>query len=155
MVFDVGSRLWVVALSVVIAGAALALVAQTPSPESDDWSPPRTPWGDPNLEGIWSPGYTLTALERPDRFDGREFLTDAEVAELEGTQGASLGRDYRPDAGTVADVEGAYNDAFTGRGDTVIWTRRTSLIVDPPDGKIPPLTADAQARGVRGGRRGG
>ena len=144
-----------VALPVVIAGAALAGVGQTPASETDGWAPPRTPWGDPDLQGIWSPGYTLTPLERPDRFDGREFLTDAEVAELEGTQETSLGRNFRPEAGTVADVEGAYNDAFTGRGDTVIWTRRTSLIVAPPDGRIPPLTAEAQARGVRGGRRGG
>ena len=120
----------------------------------DAWTPPLTPWGDPDLQGIWSPGYTLTPLERPARFGTREYLTDAEVAELESAQRVSEGRDFRPDAGTVADVEGAYNDAFTGRGDRVIWTRRTSLVVDPPDGRIPPLTAEARARGVSDGRRG-
>lgn len=135
--------------------AAVAPVPPAPAAEINAWTPPRTAWGHPDLQGIWSPGYTLTPLERPPRFDGREYLTDAEVAELEGAQEASPGRDFRPEGGTVADVEGAYNDAFTGRGDRVIWTRRTSMIVDPPDGRMPPLTADARARGVRDGRRGG
>ena len=144
----------VAVLAAAIAGTGFILAGQEPAAGSDGWTPPLTPWGDPDLQGIWSPGYTLTPLERPARFEGREFLTDEEVAELEGAQEASPGRDFRPDGGTVADVEGAYNDAFTGRGDTVIWTRRTALVVDPPDGKIPPLTADARARGVRDGRRG-
>ena len=73
---------------------------------------------------------------------------------LESGQVASEGRDFRPEGGTVADVEGAYNDAFTGRGTEVIRTKRTSLIVDPPDGKLPPLKAEAKARGVAR-RRGG
>lgn len=114
--------------------------------DGDDYTAPRTSWGDPDLTGIWSPGYTLTPLERPDEYEGREFLTDEEVAALEGEQESSAGRNFRPDAGTVADVEGAYNDEFTGRGKEVIRTRRTSLIVDPPDGKIPPRTAAAIER---------
>lgn len=149
-----GLRL-VAVLAAAIAGTGLMLAGQEPAAESDGWTPPRTPWCDPDLQGIWSPGYSLTPLERPARFEGREFLTDEEAAELEGAQEASPGRDFRPEARTIADVEGAYNDAFTGRGDTVIWTGRTSLIVDPPNGEIPPLTPDARARGVRSGRRGG
>ena len=132
----------------------LGFTGQVPGHETEGWSSPRTPWGDPDLQGIWSPGYTLTPLERPDEFEGREFLTDEEVARLEGAQAASQGRDRRAEEGTVADVEGAYNDAFSGRGDKVIWTRRTSLIVDPPTGKLPPLTTEARAqRGERPGSR--
>ena len=136
-------------LAVMVAVVVLArgsATGQEPTGAEEDWTPPQTPWGDPDLQGIWSPGYTLTPLERPDAFEGREFLTDAEVVALENAQVTSEGRDFRPEAGTVADVEGAYNDAFTGRGKEVIRTRRTSLIVDPPDGKIPPLTPEAQGR---------
>ena len=128
--------------------AAAALVAGPPvaGQETADFETPRTAWGDPDLTGIWSPGYTLTPLERPEEFGDREFLTDEEVATLEGAQDTSAGRNFRPEAGTVADVEGAYNDEFTGRGKDVIRTRRTSLIVDPPNGRIPPRTPEAVER---------
>lgn len=129
---------------VLIAGAAVS--GQEQAAEADGFTGSRTSWGDPDLAGIWSPGYTLTPLERPDEFEGREFLTDEEVATLEGAQDASAGRNFRPDAGTVEDVEGAYNDEFTGRGKDVIRTRRTSLIVDPPNGRIPPRTPEAIER---------
>ena len=105
---------------------------------------PRTPWGKPDLQGIWGAGYILTPLERPDEYEGREFLTDEEVAILEGTA-AGPGRDQRAALGTKADVEGAYNDAYSGRGRSVIRTRRTSLIIDPPDGKIP-FSVEGRAR---------
>ena len=137
-----------------ITAGVIGAAGQEPPADGDEWSSPGTPWGDPDLQGIWSPGYTLTPLERPDEFEGREFLTDEEVTVLETGQVASEGRDFRPEGGTVADVEGAYNDAFTGRGTEVIRTKRTSLIVDPADGKLPPLTAEATARGVSR-RRGG
>ena len=126
----------------------VALMAGAPvaGQEAADFEAPRTSWGDPDLTGIWSPGYTLTPLERPEEFGDHEFLTDEEVAALEGAQDASAGRNFRPESGTVADVEGAYNDEFTGRGKDVIRTRRTSLIVDPPNGRIPPRTPEAVAR---------
>jgi hypothetical protein len=120
-----------------------ALDAQAPETSA---ATPRTPWGDPDLQGIWSPGYYLTPLERPNKFEGREFLTDEEVAQLEGQANAAPGRDARLERGTAADVEGAYNDAFTGRGKKVIRTKRTSLIIDPKDGRIPPLTPEAEKR---------
>lgn len=103
-----------------------------------------TPWGDPDLQGIWSAGYILTPLERPARFAAKEFLTDEEVADLEREQSSNPGRNRRAAPGSVADVEGAYNDVFTGRGTRVVRTRRTSLIVDPPDGKIPQRTSEGE-----------
>ncbi len=129
---------------VLIAGGVVS--GQEQAAEADGFTAPRTSWGDPELAGIWSPGYTLTPLERPDEFEGREFLTDEEVAALEGEQDSSAGRNFRPESGTVEDVEGAYNDEFTGRGKDVIRTRRTSLIVDPPNGRIPPRTPEAIER---------
>jgi hypothetical protein len=124
----------IVALFLGLPAVALAQTAEVP----------RTPWGHPDLQGIWGAGYILTPLERPDEFDGREFLTDEEVAAIEG--GAEgPGRDARATTGTKADVEGAYNDAYSGRGREVIRTRRTSLIIDPPDGKIP-FTSEGRAR---------
>ena len=128
---------------ILIAIGLLAGVAAGAAAQSDD-AVPRTPWGDPDLQGIWGAGYILTQLERPDQYEGREFLTDEEVDALEG-RAAGPGRDRRAEAGTVADVEGAYNDAYSGRGRQVIQTRRTSLIVDPPDGRIP-FTPDGRAR---------
>jgi hypothetical protein len=114
---------------------------------------PKTPWGEPDLQGIWSPGYYLTALERPNKYEGREFLTDQEVAELEKAAMEAPGRNARLEKGSTADVEGAYNDAFTGRGKRVIRTKRTSLIVEPKNGKIPPLTPDAQKRSAESRRQ--
>jgi len=106
----------------------------------------KTPWGDPDLQGIWGAGYILTPLERPARFADKEFLTEEEAVALEREQATNPGRNKRSGAGTVADVEGAYNDVFTGRGTRVVATKRTSLIVDPPDGKIPARTPEGETR---------
>ena len=118
-------------------------LAQSES-DAEPYTAGRTPWGDPDLQGIWSPGYILTPLERPDEFAEQEFLTDDDVAALEERANVRR-RDQRAEAGSVADVEGAYNEAFTGRGKEVIQTRRTSLIIDPPDGKIPHTDAGKAA----------
>src|SRR5262245_7593781 len=107
---------------------------------------PRTAWGDPDLQGVWN-SKTLTPLERAAKYAGREFLTDQEVAELEKASVEDRGRDNRAERGSVADVEGAYNNAFSSFwGSKAVKTRRTSLIVDPPDGKLPALTPAASAR---------
>lgn len=111
-----------------------------PDGASDGWVPARTPWGEPDLQGIWSSGPILTPLERPDEFAGREFLTDAERAELEA---AALTR-FDHSAGGTREIDvraggavGSYNSAFSGAGYQVVSTGRTSQIVDPQDGKIP------------------
>jgi hypothetical protein len=103
---------------------------------------PLTPWGDPDLQGIWTIE-TDTPLQRPARFAGKDVLTDEERAELDKERAALLGRDKRVERGTELDVAGAYNAVFN----TVRKTgRRTSLVVDPPNGRIPELTAEAQKR---------
>ena len=111
------------------------------------------PWGDPDLEGIWGVGYIFTPLERAREHAGKEFLTNDEVAILEKehaarTSGDGTGGRVRGERGWVTDVEGAYNQAFSafGKHETVIRTKRTSLIVDPPDGRIPALTPEGQKR---------
>jgi hypothetical protein len=102
----------------------------------------RTPWGEPDLQGIWNVMYD-TPLERPERYEGREFLTDAEVAELDHKKAQDPGRNARGEAGSDQDVGGAYNAVFN----SVLRTgKRTSLIVDPPDGRVPPLTPAAEKR---------
>jgi hypothetical protein len=103
-------------------------------------APLRTPWGEPDLQGIWANDFQIP-LERPAQYAGREFLTDAEVAEIDRRRAADLGRDSRAERGSAADVAGAYNAVFQSNRPT---GRRTSLIVDPADGRIPPLTPRAQ-----------
>jgi len=134
-----------------LAAAIVAVGAQTPtaSPSSSGGAVPRMPWGHPDLQGIWSAGYLLTPLERSERFANKEFLTDDEVVALEREQIENPGRNKRAEKGSVADVEGAYNDAFTGRGHKVVKTKRTSLVIDPPDGKIPFTPEGLKRRPVR------
>lgn len=102
---------------------------------------PRTAWGTPDLQGIWTDEY-FVPLQRPARFAGKEALTEAEVAELDRERAAfpTFSVRSRP-VGTEQDVAGAYGDDFQSVKKT---GRRTSLITDPPDGKIPSLTTDAE-----------
>ena len=140
----IGAAAALTAALIVVVLMAGAPAGQAPEDGADAFSPPRMPWGDADLQGIWSPGYILTPLERPDEFAEQEYLTDEDIAALEERANIPR-RDVRAEQGSVADVEGAYNEAFTGRGKEVIRTRRTSLIIDPPDGRIP-FTAQGQAR---------
>ncbi len=104
----------------------------------------RTAWGEPDLQGIWN-GETLTPLQRPARFANKPVLTPEEAAKIEAEVAARPGRNARAERGTEKDVAGAYNQIYAQRG-TRLADRRTSLIIDPPDGKIPPLTPEAQTR---------
>jgi hypothetical protein len=88
---------------------------------------------------------TLTPLERPAEFAGKEYLTEQEAAQFVKRtleQGDRDKRDPNPDV----DLSRNYNEAWRERGNTIVASRRTSLIVDPPDGKIPPLTAEARKK---------
>lgn len=102
-------------------------------------APLKTPWGEPDLGGIWANDFQIP-LERPAQYASREFLTDAEVAEIDKRRLADLGRDERAERGSRDDVAGAYNAVFQSNRPT---GRRTSLIVDPPDGRLPPLAPRA------------
>jgi hypothetical protein len=100
----------------------------------------KTPWGEPGLQGIWT-DETDTPLQRSPRFADQEFFTEAQRAELDRVRSAVIGRDQRAERGTEADVAGAYNALFTPLKRT---GTRTSRIVDPPNGRLPPPTAEAQ-----------
>jgi len=103
----------------------------------------RTPWGEPDLQGTYS-NRTITPFERPATVGNREFFTPEEVAELEKRAQGGGGDDGRS-RGTRADVERAYNDFWWDRG-TKVTSMRTSLVVDPPDGKVPSITEAARTR---------
>src|SRR5439155_8588738 len=97
----------------------------------------------PDLSGIWT-NATVTPLERPKEFAGKEFLTKAEAAEFEKQAVYDADGDRR-DGGAEADVGRAYNEFWRDRG-KVVSTMRSSLIVDPPDGKVPSVLPEAQKR---------
>jgi hypothetical protein len=118
---------------------AAALLA---APPAKKWTASHTPDGQPDLQGIWS-NATITPFERPKEFAGKEFLTEQEAADYEKTVLQQSNRDRRGSTAD-ADVNGAYNEFWFDRGTKVVPSRRTSLVVDPPDGRVPPLTPDAR-----------
>ena len=110
----------------------------------------RTPWGDPDLQGIWN-NFTITPLERSEAFADQEFLSPEEAATLEqqaiqGVNRANAPSQVRTDPLPVGGDVGAYNSYWTEQGTRVVPTGRTSLIIDPPDGRLPPLTPDGLSR---------
>ena len=133
----------VAAVVVIVSLSAIPAVAQSDAP--------RTAWGQPDLQGVWD-FRSITPLQRPERLENQEFLTEEEAAELEQ---AAVARDAaawdrearRTEAGGNV---GAYNNFWMDRGQKAVGTRRTSLIVDPPNGRMPEQTTAARQRaGVR------
>ena len=110
---------------------------------------PRTPWGTPDLQGSWFVMESVP-LQRSEANANKPMLTDEEVAALDQRNAASVGRNARAAEGTNQDVAGAYNAVFNS---VLRTSKRTSMIIDPPDGRIP-VNPDAQGRG-RGGRGAG
>ena len=102
-----------------------------------DWTPPRTAWGAPDLQGVWD-YRTLTPLQRPREFAGRETLTEEEAAAYEERQGALL-----DDYDRAPSVHAKW---WLDYGRDLTDDRRTSLLVDPPDGRLPEITDDARRR---------
>jgi hypothetical protein len=97
-----------------------------------------TPWGEPDLQGIWTVE-SDTPLQRSAKYAGQEFFTEAQRDELDKERVAMLRRDKRVERGTELDVAGAYNAVFMSQKRT---GARTSMIVDPPNGRLPPLTPE-------------
>jgi hypothetical protein len=137
-----------VALIVLASVPLVPLAGQSPGPAArSTHAIPRAADGHPDLQGMWT-NVTITRLERPDEFKGKAAISDAEAAAYAKEYLRTTDKDRR-DGGGRADVERAYNAFFWDSGTelaVVNGQRRTSLIVDPPDGHIPALTADAQTR---------
>ena len=121
---------------VIVAVASVTLAAQAPT-----YKVPRTPDGQPDLQGFWS-NATYTPLERPDSVT-KEFYTPAEAAAAEKAAAARENAETEP--GTVADVHYDFTQFGLDRSQaTLARTLRTSLIVDPKNGKLPPVTAEGK-----------
>ena len=131
--------------------AALPAAAQTDAAKagkastSKKWTAPRAPDGPPDLQGIWS-NAIITPLERPTELEGKPFLSEQEASVYEKQVVERNDVDRRQNMPKETDVARAYNEAWYDRGTKTAKTRRTSLIVDPPDGRIPQLTPAAEKR---------
>ncbi len=125
----------------------IAAVSQSSPAPAKAWKAPRTPDGHPDLQGIWT-NSTMTQLERPQQWAGKQTLTEAEATAYEKSTIVQRDRDRR-DGGADVDVGRAYNELFFDQGSQLArlnGTIRTSMIIDPPDGRMPPLTPEAQKR---------
>lgn len=111
---------------------AFGIAAAAPSAQKN--SARLTPWGEPDLQGTWT-NATITPLERPTNLGGKAFLTADEAAALEKRAAAQreTADDRPPRPGDV----GSYNDFWMDSGTKVVASRQTSLVVDPPDGRVP------------------
>ncbi len=109
------------------------------------WTAPRAPDGHPDLQGNWSFA-TITPFERPPAFGDKTVLSDQEVAEFEKETASRANQDEGRQRGTAADVNRAYNDAWYDRGTKMASSRQTSIVVDPPNGRVPAITTEGQAR---------
>lgn len=141
------SATWTGRVVVILAAVTLApwiWAGQAVTPTAEAWAPPRLPDGRPDFQGVWT-NATITPLERPRDLSGKAFFTEEEAAEYEGLARARNDADVRS-SDPQADLSTGYNDFWWDRGTTVVSTLRTSLIVDPPDGRIPSLTPEAQRR---------
>jgi hypothetical protein len=133
--------------------AAVSVGAQTPAPVRKRAAPaasarivkpaaPRAPDGHPDLQGTWDFAQ-LTPFERPSDFAGRDVVSEEEAEEFAQKRVETTHKDKR-DGGAAADVERAYNDFWWDFGTRV--SKQSSLVVDPPDGRIPPMQAAATER---------
>jgi hypothetical protein len=154
------------ALALVIAFVAVVPVVgqtstapvktKTTAAAKKSWIPRRTADGHPDLQGVWNYA-VITPLERPSELAGKEVFTGAEAAEYEKLTLERRNEDRRDEdpsaaprlingAPASADVERAYNQVWWDYGTKIVGTKRTSLVIDPPDGRIPALTPEGQKR---------
>jgi hypothetical protein len=116
-----------IGIGLMICAAPQRTVAQQPAANNTGWTPPKTPWGEPDLQGIWPLNHLIgTPFQRPERFGDRRFLTDEEFA---SAQKNVENRNKRFESGAIP------------QADSGQVTRLTSLMSDPPNGRFPQLTA--------------
>ena len=127
-------------------GALPALGQTAPSPPNG-WTVPRTPDGQPDLQGVWD-FRTITPFERPEELAGKEVMTPEEAAAFREETLRLLDKDQRASDGISVqrDVANAYNEFWWDYGDRLTADGRTSLVFEPPDGRIPALTPEAERR---------
>jgi hypothetical protein len=136
-------RLAIVGVSLSLSIVPAAAQTSSAGKSTKAFVPPKTAWGEPDLQGLYT-NKTITPLERPAQFANAAELTDEQIADLE-QRAAVRSVDNGRTKGTEGDVSNAYNEFWWDRGKKVT-TKRSSLVVDPPDGRVPALTADAQRR---------
>jgi hypothetical protein len=132
-------------LSIIIAAAF-----QMPAPVAGEtFTAPRTEDGQPDLRGVWD-YRTITPMERPVSLGTKEFFTEAEAASFEKEENQRQNRDLiDPEVGGLMYPPGGvvpYNEFWYDRGNKIVGTRRTSLIVDPPNGRLPEMTPEGKKR---------
>jgi hypothetical protein len=144
------------AVAAVAAAVAAAVSAAAQQPAAGGWVQPKTPWGDPDLQGVWRYEASVP-LERPAQFQGRASLTDEEVAKsqkveddqaaqrLAGAEGAAVGR---RSVGESPIRGNEYNSFWQDHGRPRQVYKQTSLVIDPADGRIP-YTPDARKAEAR------
>ena len=141
---SLGMAAVLIALGMLLQASAASVVAQAPVDRATAGTGRalKTAWGHPALQGIWLDEFD-TPLERPAKYANQEFFTDAERTAQDEERSGNAGRNQRAEIGSRQDVAGAYNAVFTSAKPT---GRRTSLVVDPPNGRLPQLTAQMQER---------
>jgi len=135
----------VLVLLAAVAAAAQAPLSKAAVPAAKTWTPPRTPWGDPDLQGIYTSDDLMdTPIERPAEFGSRLYFTEEELAQaaakLDRQAKADLQEFVNPNARVTTGPPGNWGERARRP------PRQTSLIVDPPNGKMPPLTSEGQKR---------
>ena len=137
----VGSMVTVAFAATVSTAISVALTRASAQAPTNSEATLKTPWGEPDLQGIWTAEFD-TPFQRPPRFADQEFFTEAQRHEIDKERTELYSEERPAESGTELDVARAYNHAVFLSNKRV--GKRTSLIVDPPNGRLPPLTPEAR-----------